>query len=157
MLVLRRPPARTLAAWAPCPAAPLIRGPISTAHRSSLNLTVTGSQPPVSRPALEASCAVMSPATMSAAARPHPPTSSYSSLLPSHPHTAPSTHHGRSTELVNLHDGCFSKQVRGGASCDAAPPASCPCCSRTGELHVPRTDLRAELHNVEPLFAQAAR
>jgi len=33
--------------------------------------------------------------------------------------------HACVTEPASLHDGCYSKQTRGGALCDAAPPASC--------------------------------
>jgi hypothetical protein len=39
-----------------------------------------------------------------------------------------------STEPARL--GCSSEQASRGASCDA-PPVSCPCCCRTGELHAP--------------------
>jgi hypothetical protein len=129
-------------------------------HCASLlahSLTVTGSQPLTSKPALEASRAVPSLATMRAATLPCPPTSSYSSPLPSPPHTTPSArHHGPSTELANLDNGCSSKQA-GGASCDTALLASCSCRSHAYELHttassMPATDLRAgvELHNDKP-------
>jgi hypothetical protein len=42
-----------------------------------------------------------------------------------------------STEPASLHDRCSSKQVRGGASCDTAPPVSCPRHTHTSGLHAP--------------------
>jgi hypothetical protein len=61
--------------------------------------------------------------------------------LPS-PRTAPSVCRDRPTEPVSLHDGSSSKKAREGASCDAAPPASCPRCCRTGELHGTASSMR---------------
>jgi hypothetical protein len=55
-----------------------------------------------------------------------------------------------STEPGSLYDECSSKWSRGGASCDTAPPASCPRRCHISELHaLPPTSATTSLHSFE--------
>jgi hypothetical protein len=154
------------------PVANVTCGSVFTTPLLSHNLAVTCSSLRCLDLHLESDSRMVSPpATMPATASSCLP-SSYSSrfLLPTPRHppavTAPPSRRASTT------DPPASRRGRG-ASCDAAPPASCPRRCRTGELCAavtpvssapPRapcaaTDLRVgvELCNEEPPFVQAAR
>jgi hypothetical protein len=146
-----RTPARTLVCWACRPAqttclANVTRGLVFTAHYSFR--TASQSQAPNSRPPAQ-SCLWQQ--CLPQCVRVHPPSPARPASFSS-PHCAIRPPRPLYHESASLHDGCSNKQVRGGASCDAASPVTCRTAVAQASSALPRApcaaaDFHAHLTN----------